>query len=213
MAILDFWHRRAARRSLRQLPKLQRNTARLQRKYPNYRFGIGTYGDLTVHDWNEGTTLQVGAYCSIAAGVQVFLGGHHRIDWLSCFPFPEFIGEVADIRDFGGSNGNVEIGSDVWLCSHSIILSGVRIGHGAVVAAGAVVTRDVEPYSIVAGNPARHVRWRFDENIRRLLLNSQWWTWPEAEIRSVARLLCSSDSNAFATYLQARQPAAGEAAQ
>jgi acetyltransferase-like isoleucine patch superfamily enzyme len=208
MAILDFWRRRAARKSLRRLPKLLRNSARLQRKYPQYQFGVGTYGNLSVSDWGEGTTLRVGSYCSIAEGVQVFLGGHHRIDWLSCFPFPEFIDEVADIHDFGGSNGDVSIGSDVWLCSGAVILSGVSIGHGAVVAAGAVVTKDVEPYSVVAGNPARHIRWRFDEPTRALLLDSQWWNWPEAEVRRVARLLCSSDVSAFEAHLKARNASA-----
>lgn len=213
MAILDFWRRRTARKSLRQMPRLLRNSARLQRQYPQYHFGVGTYGDLQVHDWNEGTTLRVGAYCSIAKGVQVFLGGHHRIDWLSCFPFPAFVDEAADIPSHGGSHGDVTIGSDVWLCTDALILSGVTIGHGAVVAAGAVVTRDVQPYSIVAGNPARHLRWRFDEATRELLLASRWWTWPEAEVRSASRLLCSSDTAAFEAYLRARSVPADASAQ
>jgi acetyltransferase-like isoleucine patch superfamily enzyme len=213
MAILDFWRRRASRKALRKLPALLRNSTRLQRQHPRHQFGIGTYGDLQVHDWDEGTTLRVGSYCSIAKGVQVFLGGHHRIDWLSSFPFPAFVDEVADIPDYGGSNGDVTIGSDVWLCTDAIILSGVTIGHGAVVAAGAVVTRDVEPYSIVAGNPARHIRWRFEEPTRKLLLSSQWWTWPEAEVRLAAKLLCSSDAEAFRAYLAARGPVAVTSAQ
>jgi chloramphenicol O-acetyltransferase type B len=123
-----------------------------------------------IHDWREGSTLRIGRYCSIAGNVQIFLGGLHRTDWISTFPFPAFIEEAAGIEDYDGTRGDVEIGNDVWLCSGCTILSGVTIGDGAVVACGSIVTRDVEPYSVVAGNPARHVRWRFPEEQRQALL-------------------------------------------
>lgn len=98
----------------------------------------------------------------------------------------------------------MEIGSDVWLCANCIILSGVRIGHGAVVANGAVVSRDVEPYAIVAGNPADIVRWRFDESTRDALLETAWWTWPIEEIRAAVSLLCSEDVTTFLAYALSR---------
>lgn len=135
-----------------------------------------------VRDWGEGSTLRIGAYRSIAENVMILLGGNHRIDWVTSYPFPEFVEEARQIRDFGVTRGDVTISNDVWLGTGCTILSGVTIGDGAVVAAGAVVTRDVAPYAIVAGNPARTVRWRFDEATRDALCASAWWTWPEVEI-------------------------------
>jgi len=207
MNFLRRWREHQQRKSIRKLPKLHRDTQKLRNRYPQYTFGIGTYGDLNVHDWNEGTTLHVGAYTSIASNVEVYLGGHHRMDWLSCYPFPAKIEQVTDITDFGGTNGNVVIGNDCWISSHVIILSGVTIGDGAVVAAGAVVTKDVAPYAVVGGNPAKQIRWRFDEPTRQVLQHSAWWNWPEAEIRAIAHLLCSSDLGAFLEYL-GRRPGA-----
>jgi acetyltransferase-like isoleucine patch superfamily enzyme len=205
MKLLRIWRERQERKALRALPKLERATQKLRNRYPQFSFGIGTYGDLKVHDWHEGTTLRVGAYTSIAGNVEVYLGGHHRIDWLSCYPFPAKVEEVAYITDFGGSNGDVVIGNDCWISSHAKILSGITIGDGAVVAAGALVTKDVAPYSIVGGNPAKFIRWRFDEPVRQVLEQSAWWYWPETEVRSVAHLLCSSDIEPFVEYLKQRQ--------
>ncbi len=153
-----------------------------------------------VHDWSEGSTLRIGAYCSIASNVQIFLGGLHRTDWISTFPFPAFVEEAAGISEYNGTKGDVIIGNDVWLCSGCTILSGVTIGDGAVVACGSIVTRDVEPYSMVAGNPARHIRWRFSEEQRQALLETAWWTWPEAEIRALSAMLCSTDVSALSAY-------------
>ena len=96
------------------------------------------------------------------------------------------------------------IGSDVWLCANCTILSGVTIGHGAVIASGAVVSRDVESYAVMAGNPAQRIRWRFDEPTRTALLASAWWEWPEEEIRQVVNKLCSDDIVEFINYVHSR---------
>lgn len=173
--------------------------------YPRYTLGIGTYGMPKVHDDDEGTTLRIGAYCSISSDVQIFLGKNHRIDWVSSYPFPAFFVEAKHIPNFGVSRGDVTIGSDVWLCANCMILSGVTIGHGAVIGAGAVVTRDVEPYSVMAGNPAKHVRWRFDDKLRQGLLAVAWWDWPEAELRGIVELLCSDQIPALLDYAQKRK--------
>jgi len=185
-------------------PKLYRAQNKFRARYPDYQIGIGTYGMPEVHDWGEGSTLHIGSYSSIAGNVQIYLGGHHRIDWISCFPFPAFVEEASHIKDYGGTRGDVVVGSDVWICSNSIVLSGVTIGHGAVIANGSVVSRDVAPYSVVAGNPARHVRWRFPEEQCQELLASRWWDWPEGEIRAVTHLLCSADIQAFLEYVRNR---------
>ena len=86
-----------------------------------------------------------------------------------------------------------------------MILSGVRIGHGAVVAAGSVVTRDVAPYSVVAGNPAQHVKWRFEEATRKALLDIAWWNWSIEEIAEKAPLLCSERVDEFIAYARTKQ--------
>lgn len=207
--LLDKLRKRSQRKKIRQLPRLQRATQRLKDDYPSYSFGVGTYGNPEVHDWNEGATLKVGAYTSIAGGVSIYLGGHHRIDWISCFPFPAKIDQAAHIPDFGGTNGDVVIGNDCWICSNSMILSGVTIGDGAVIAAGSVVTKDVPPYAVVGGNPARFIRWRFEEPERELLLSSAWWTWPEEEVAQISTLLCSSDFSRFREYVGTRNARTG----
>ncbi len=204
---MGFWKRfleKRASKQIRRLPKFERGPARFLRRYPQYQVGVGTYGVPIVHDWQEGTTLRIGSYTSIAEQVEIFLGGHHRTEWLSTYPFPALIPEASGIQGYAVSRGDVLIGSDVWLCSNAVILSGVTVGHGAVVAAGAVVSRDVAPYSVVAGNPARHIRWRFPEATRQALLEAAWWDWPEQEVRSVSQLLCSEQIDAFLEYAQQR---------
>lgn len=158
-----------------------------------------------MHASDESTALRIGSFCSIADGVQFFLGSGHRTDWASSYPFPAFFEEASHIVNFVVSRGDVSVGSDVWLCANSMILSGVTIGHGAVIAAGAVVTRDVAPYSVVAGNPAKHVRWRFEETTRLALLAAAWWNWPEAELRGIMELLCSDQIHLLLDYAQRRE--------
>ena len=199
-----WWKRRFGRK---RIPKFYRGQVRFRERYPGFEIGIGTYGMPEVHDWSQGTTLRIGAYTSIADDVHIFLGGNHRTDWVSNYPFPRLVDEARHIAGADATRGDVIVGNDVWLGSGCLILSGVTIGEGAVVAARAVVTRDVEPYSIVAGNPARHVRWRFDEATRAALRMTQWWSWPEAEIRRVVHLLCSDDVTAFLDYARARRKA------
>lgn len=203
---LKRWRQRA--KGLPGLQSYERQQEKFRKKYPRYALGAGTYGLPTVHDDNQGTTLRIGAYCSIASGVQIFLGNQHRTDWVSSYPFPAFFEAARHIPDFGTSRGDVTIGSDVWLCANCTILSGVTIGHGAVVGTGAVVTRDVEPYAVVVGNPARHIRWRFDEATRQALLDSAWWDWPMAEVRSVVELLCSDEVDRLLAYARNRKQTA-----
>lgn len=204
---MGFWERlreRQAKREIRKLPKLYRGQARFLQRYPNYSIGVGSYGLPIVHDWKEGASLSIGAYTSIAEQVEIFLGGHHRTEWVTTYPFPAMIDEAAGVSGYAFSRGDVVIGNDVWLCTGAVILSGVTVGDGAVVAAGAVVSRDVAPYSVVAGNPARHIRWRFSESVREELLDARWWQWPEDEVRRISTLLCSERIDAFLEYAKLR---------
>lgn len=206
MGWLSRYRQRREKKRIKSLPAPARGQALFKYYYPEHEYGIASYGLPEVRDWKEGASLKIGSYCSIADEVKILLGGHHRTDWVTTYPFPAFTSEIADIRDFGGTNGNVIIGSDVWLCSGCMILSGVTIGHGAVIAAGAVVTNNVEPYAIVAGNPAKLIRWRFDEETRQKLLESQWWTWPQSEVVAVSRLLCDANIKPFLEYCRNRKP-------
>jgi acetyltransferase-like isoleucine patch superfamily enzyme len=160
--------------------------------------GRGSYIGAEVAVYDRSTNLQVGNYSSIGEDVRILLGGEHRPDWVSTYPF-RIMGQLPGRGEDGHplSRGDVLIGHDVWVGRSALILSGVRIGDGAVVAAGAVVVRDVEPYSIVAGNPARELRKRFDDDVIEGLLRLRWWDWPEAQVWANIEGLCSPDVRAF----------------
>ena len=117
--------------------------------------------------YTSGNKVIAGKYCSMGRGIEFYLGGNHRVDWISTFPFPVFNEEAKNIEGHPTSKGDIVIGNDVWIARDVTIFSGVKIGDGAVIGAKAVVGSDVEPYTIVAGNPAREIRKRFsDENIK-----------------------------------------------
>ena len=149
--------------------------------------------------------IRVGRYCSIAGGVKFFIGGNHRPDWASTFPFRFVLGLPQAGEDgHPASKGPILVGNDVWIGENAVILSGVTIGDGAVVATESVVTRDVRPYAIVAGNPAREVRRRFPDDQVDELLALRWWDWPAAEIREIVPLLNGSPITALIDYAKAR---------
>jgi acetyltransferase-like isoleucine patch superfamily enzyme len=208
---MKFWKRFLKRRALRAIEKLPQpahDQAMFRLRFPNHTIGQGSYGLPIVRDWDDGATLVIGAYCSIADRVEIFLGGQHRTDWISTYPFPAMSPPPPcgpTILDYKTTRGDVVIGNDVWLCSQALILSGVTIGDGAVVAARSVITRNVEPYSVVAGIPAKHTRYRFPEPIRHALLAIAWWHWPEEEIHEISPLLCSDRIDDFLSYAEKRR--------
>lgn len=160
----------------------------------SYEMGRGSYGEPTIHDWGAQETVTIGKFCSIAHGVQIFTGGEYRPDWVTTYPFNVIWSHVAgDIKGHPKSKRNVVIGNDVWIGMDALILSGVTIGDGAVIGARAVVTKDVPPYAIVAGNPAKIIRYRFDEETIRKLLEISWWDWPDEKIASAMDSLLSTD--------------------
>jgi acetyltransferase-like isoleucine patch superfamily enzyme len=165
-----------------------------------FEIGEHTYGLPTAQKWGAARKLIIGRYCSIADGVTILLGGNHRVDWVTTYPFSAVTDswpEAGGIAGHPKSNGDVRIGNDVWLCQHSTIMSGVSIGDGAVVASHAVVTKDVQPYAIVGGNPAKLIKYRFNETEIASLLKVKWWDWPEAHVRSVLPYLVSADLQTF----------------
>lgn len=200
---------RALRLSLRskskeRISKFDRQAKKFNARYPQYNIGVGSYGIPTVRDWNEGSSLSIGNYCSISSNVEILLGGNHRTDWISTYPFSAYLEGVSVIADTGITKGDVVIGSDVWVCANTVILSGVTVGHGAVIANGAVVTKDVAPYSIVGGNPAKLIGYRFDNDLRERLLKAAWWDWPVDEVKSIYHLLNADDFDGFWSYAETR---------
>jgi acetyltransferase-like isoleucine patch superfamily enzyme len=166
-------------------------------QYSNYSIGKFTYGDPLVLEWGEGTTLKVGSFCSISANVTILLGGNHRGDWITTFPFNVIFKEFTHIKGHPSSNGDVIIGNDVWIALNTLILSGVTIGDGAIIAANSVVTKDVEPYTIVGGNPAKKIKNRFDDKTIEDLLKIKWWDWELEKIKSTIPLMLSTDIQTF----------------
>lgn len=207
MKFLEMLKSRKTRKRLRSLDKLERAPEKIRLRYPRYTVGTGTYGIPEVFEFGDDTILRIGSYSSIAAGVKVLLGGEHRTDWLTTYPFPAMMKGLEDIKDYAPSKGDVVIGSDCWICADATILSGVTIGHGAIVAAGALVARDVPPFAVVGGNPCKFIRWRFEEAIRDQLLEAAWWDWPMEEVKSVARMLSGSDLDGFLAYIRSRKVA------
>lgn len=168
----------------------------LKPAYPQFEIGPNSYGGVQIGGFGEGMTCKIGDYCSFAIDTLILLGGNHRIDWVTTYPFSRIWAEAEHIEGHPRSNGDVVIGSDVWVGARSIILSGVTVGHGAVVAANSVVTHDVAPYQIVRGNPAKSLKYRFQNQIVLSLLEIAWWNWPRERIaRALPEMLNSNVEN------------------
>lgn len=132
--------------------------------------------------------LVIGKFCSIACGAKfLFNSANHTLSSLSTYPFPIFFDEwgleKSDVAAAWDRKGDIVIGNDVWIGYEAVILAGVTIGDGAVIGARAVVTKDVPPYAIVGGVPARVVRSRFPEETVKALLRLKWWDWPAERIQ------------------------------
>lgn len=136
----------------------------------------------------NGDKLKVGKFCSIARGAKfLFTSANHTMHSISTYPFPIFFEEwgldVTNITSAWDNKGDIIIGNDVWIGYEAIVLSGVTIGDGAIIGTRAVVTKDVPPYTIVGGIPAKPIRKRFSDEVISKLLELQWWNWPENRIK------------------------------
>jgi len=139
--------------------------------------------------------LIIGNYCSIGSGAIFMMAGNqgHRTDWVSTFPFHFQANIFKNSKNPYKKSGNTIIGHDVWIGSEAMIMAGVTIGSGAVIASRAVVTKDVEPYAVVGGNPAEMIKYRFSDDEIEKLLVLKWWDWSEDEVKERMGLLCSED--------------------
>ncbi len=148
--------------------------------------GKGSYGGLEIYSGNDIGTLFIGNFVSIGPGVKFIPGGGHPLSFVSTFPFGAFE-TPAENEDL--SKGPIIVNDDVWIGAGATILSNVSIGQGAVVAAGAVVTKSVEPYAVVGGSPAKILKYRFPEGVRRRLLELDWSEFSQDQVKKVRAVL------------------------
>jgi virginiamycin A acetyltransferase len=142
-----------------------------------------------------GDKLIIGKFCAIAEGVTFIMNGaNHRMDGITTYPFNIFGGgweKVTPAVEQLPFKGDTVIDNDVWIGQNVTVMPGVKIGDGAIIGANATVTKDVEPYAIVGGNPARLIKKRFSDEMIELLLKLQWWNWNEQKIFNNLELLVS----------------------
>lgn len=177
---------------------------------PNIEIGEYTYYDdprgpeffetnVLYHFEFTGDKLIVGKFCCIAAETCFLMnGGNHPTDWLTMYPFPIFgHGWETAMPASWPTKGDTVVGNDVWLGYRALVMPGVRIGNGAIVATAAVVTKDVPPYAIVGGNPAKILRYRFGEATIERLQALAWWNWEPEKITRNVHALCGGDVTAL----------------
>ncbi len=148
-------------------------------------------------DRNDVDKLIIGSYCSIGSGVSFIMAGNqgHRHDWISSFPFHY----MPEVETFSGANdgfanaGDTLVGNDVWIGSEAMVMPGITIGDGAVIGSRALVTKNVEPYAIIGGNPARVIKKRFSDSQIEMLLEMSWWNWDNVRLSAAIPILCSGN--------------------
>lgn len=151
--------------------------------------GRHTYGDLQLNVWSRpNVVVKTGAFCSFGPNIRIIIDGNHRIDTFSTYPLVALFPEVPP-NNWGKETPT--IGNDVWIGSDVTIYSGVTIGDGAVIAGQSVVTKPVPPYAVVGGNPAKVLKYRFDDAIIQDLLDVKWWELPDEFIHT----LCCVDTD------------------
>jgi acetyltransferase-like isoleucine patch superfamily enzyme len=166
-------------------------------EFARYSIGDWTYGAPIIKTWEQNTTLVIGKYCSIGKAATILLGGEHRTDWLTTFPFAELLPSASGAPLVSYSKGDVVIGHDVWIGTEAMVLSGVTVGSGAVIGARSVVAKSVESYSIVAGNPAQHIRYRIPEHLIPQMLSIAWWDWPHEDVLAALQIILSDKIEEF----------------
>lgn len=145
-----------------------------------------------------GDKLIIGKFCQIATGVRfVMNGANHALTGFSTFPFSVFGEEWGDVPLIPGYKGDTVVGNDVWIGYSATIMPGIKIGDGAIIASNSTVTKDVDPYCIVGGNPAKLIRRRFDDDTIKNLIELQWWDWAVDTITRYAKKIASGDSSIF----------------
>lgn len=165
--------------------------------YDDRRYGPEQFEEYNVlynYDFSK-VKLVIGKFCAIAAETKFIMTGDHKLDAISTYPFPIFgkgWENAFNVYDLP-VKGDIIVGHDVWFGYDSLVMNGVTIGNGAIVAARAVVVKDVPPYSIVAGNPAKVVKMRFDDKTIERLQKIAWWDWSTEKINKHLKIICHLD--------------------
>ena len=156
-----------------------------------------------------GDRLIIGKFCQIASGVKFIMGpANHRLCSVTTYPFNVFGGVWSErtpphMEQLPRKSDTI-VGSDVWIGRESVVMPGVKIGDGAIIAAYSVVAGDVPPYTLYGGNPARFIKKRFDDALTALLLRLKWWDLPPEELAELLPLLCDSDLERVRAALEER---------
>jgi acetyltransferase-like isoleucine patch superfamily enzyme len=156
---------------------------------------VAPYADLMTYLFP--VKLTIGNFCSVSANSRFFARQNHHPEWVTNYPVEFFLGQASGHGRHSEMKEIIQIGHDVWIGDSATILPGVKIGNGSVIGANAVIAKDVENFSVVVGNPARLVRYRFEEDIRTRLDEISWWDWPDDKIAENAELIWSSDITKF----------------
>ena len=168
----------------------------LPKKYRN-SIGRYTYGKPIIRDFGDDGNLTIGNYCSIAKGTILILGGAHRTDWITTYPFPKYGKYFAKTHiasdNYSPKKNSINIGNDVWIGTGVTILPAVSIGDGAIIGANALVTKDIPDFAIVGGNPAKLIKYRFNTQKQEKLKKIKWWNWDKRYINSAIDILCSGN--------------------
>ncbi len=174
-----------------------------------WQVGIFTYGRPHVIGVEYGASLSIGSYCAIGGDVTIVLA-QHDASLVSVYPFRQYHEPWPGLPPVAEDHvtGNVRIGSDVWVGNRAVIMAGVTIGDGAVIGANSVVTRDVPPYAVVGGVPARVIRSRFEPRQVERLLRLRWWDWPTPRVNALLPLMMQRDIDLFLETAEARHASA-----
>jgi acetyltransferase-like isoleucine patch superfamily enzyme len=171
--------------------------------------GAESYGEPRILYWDTSTKLKIGSFVSIAPNVTFILGGNHYYKWLSSYPllknnFKNTLIKTKNLNAF--TKGDIIVGNDVWIGYGATILSGVKIGDGAVIAACTVVTKNVPAYAICVGNPGKIKKYRFDSQTIQELLQLEWWKWKSSTVKKNVNLLNSPLTKNTIKRLRSIQP-------
>lgn len=161
------------------------------------------FGDCRFTAWKTSDSITIGSYCSIASGATLIAGGNHLVEAISTYPFTM----IERWREWDAEPlpaQHLRIGNDVWIGANATVVGDVTIGDGAVIGAGAVVVRDIPPYAVAVGVPARPVRSRFSPADVATLLELRWWEWPEESVLEAEPLLRSGDVASLSAFAAKR---------
>ena len=163
-------------------------------------FGKYSYGNSIIKWPDPNAKFKCGNFCSIAQNVTIYLGGNHDTKNITTYPFGYIHHNIFNscvIENQSSTKGDVIIGNDVWIADNVTIMSGVTIGDGAVIANNSHVVKNVEPYSIYGGNPAKFIKYRFTKEQIEKLLKIKWWDWDDEKINNNIKLLCEHNIDEF----------------